>query len=95
MSRLPVYLLLLTLAASTGLSACFEFKKSAEYHDIVADYDYLKGQIINTQTKQQRLVKIKKVSPPKPVIRSNCDTLLRDLSQPNAHIIWCIPKAMR
>jgi len=96
------YLLLLIVTASAVLSACSEFKKSAEYHDIVADYDYLKGQITNTKTKKQPPVQIKKITPqkvtikplihPKSAIRSNCDTILRDLSQLNAHIIWCIPR---
>ena len=97
------YLLLLIVTASVVLSACSEFKKSAEYHDIAADYDYLKGQITNTtKSKKQPPVQIKKITPQKTTIkpliraksaiRSNCDTILRDLSQPNAHIIWCMPR---
>ena len=105
MIRLSAYLLLLTFTASMVLSGCSEFKKSAEYHDIAADYDYLKGQVTNTKTKtkKQRPVKIKKVTSqkatitpiihPKPAYRSNCDTILRDLSQPNVSVIWCMPRA--
>ena len=102
MSRLPAYLLLLTFATSVVLSGCSEFKKSAEYHDIAADYDYLKGRVTNTKSKKQRPVQIKKVSSqkatitpiirPKPAIRSNCDTILRDLSKPNVSVIWCMPR---
>ena len=104
MIRLSAYLLLLTFTASMVLSGCSEFKKSAEYHDIAADYDYLKGQVTNTKTKKQRPLQIKKVTRqkatitpiihPKPAIRSNCDTILRDLSKPNATLIWCMPKVM-
>jgi len=61
MIRLPA-LLLLIITASVVLSACSEFKQSAEYRDIVADYDYLKGQLTNTKIKKQRPVQIKKVS---------------------------------
>jgi hypothetical protein len=101
MSRLPAYLLLFTFA-SVVLSGCSEFKKSAEYHDIAADYDYLKGQVTKTKSKKQRPVQIKKVTRqkaiiqplirPKPASRSNCDTIIRDLSKPNVSVIWCIPR---
>jgi len=105
MIRLPALLLLLGFTASVVLSGCSEFKKSAEYHDIVADYDYLRGQITKTKSKKQRPAQIKRVSRkkatitptirPKPAIRSNCNTILRDLSQPNARVIWCMPRTTR
>ncbi len=105
MIRFPTLLLLLCFTASVVLSACSEFKKSTEYRDIVADYDYLKGQITNTKSKKHRAAQIKKISRkkititptihPKPAIRSHCHTILRDLSKPNASVIWCIPRTMR
>ncbi|HID36131.1 MAG TPA: hypothetical protein EYP39_01945 [Ghiorsea sp.] len=94
MIRLPALLLLLGFTASVVLSGCSEFKKSAEYHDIVADYDYLRGQITKTKSKKisRKKTTITPIIHPKPAIRSHCDTILRDLSQPNARVIWCIPR---